>query len=180
MLKFFYNLDRVENYEYVVIKILDGDFSGHGAILPIRKKGENYKTIMGVIEEYRTIVEHSCTEDTFIISSVLNNHFPNHPKVVFAIQSAYFELYSKKYNIPLKKLLGNPFPKKVEIDEPVGRVIIPEEIGDLMAVKSLPYLEKDDFTFMFIHYPKNEMFEVISVLSSNYKYVGGITWSELL
>ncbi|MFN6991184.1 MAG: hypothetical protein ACK4MM_00535 [Fervidobacterium sp.] len=178
-MKFFYNLEKVEGYEYVVLKVQDekSNDSGVGAILPLRKKGENYKIFMGVIEEYRTIVEHSKLEDVFSICDVLTAHFPNHPKVVFAIQSAMISLFSKKYKLDLNSLLGSNIKPK---NEKFGELVFPEELGDVFLSKYWAKFKNSYLTFVMTKYPKNEMEDILSALSTNYKYLEVVSWRELL
>lgn len=181
-MRFFYNIDRVDGYEYVVVKVQEEkseNISGVGAILPIRKNGENYKTIMGVIEEYRSIVEHAKLEDVFIISDILSSHFPHHPNVVFAIQSAMVSLFSKKYKLDLNNLLGSNIKPK---NEKCGELVFPEELGDVFLAKYWTKFKNKDtnLTFVMTKYPKNEMEEVLSALSTNYSYLEVISWRELL
>ncbi|KAF2961801.1 hypothetical protein [Fervidobacterium sp. 2310opik-2] len=179
-MKFFYNIERIENYEYIVVKVEENNISGTGAILPIRRKGENYKIFMGVIEEYRTIIEHSKAEDVFLISKILEKHFPNHPKVVFGIQAAMLSLFSKKYQFNLNQLIGGP---EVPKNEKCGELVFPEELGDVMLAKYVNFIDsetKSDKTFVMTRYPKDEMGEVLSALSTNYKYLEVVSWKELL
>ncbi|MBT1247141.1 MULTISPECIES: hypothetical protein [unclassified Thermosipho (in: thermotogales)] len=175
-MKFFYNLERSEFGEYVSIEVTDDQNSGIGAIVPERKKGENYKVIMGAIEEYRYIVEKASIEDTFNIAYSLSKHFPNHQKVIFAIDAAFKELYSKTYNIPLEKLLGQENIKQCKNSE--GKKIFPEEYGFVDLIKVLPQF--DNYTFVLTKYPKGEMYEVLKALSTNYKYVEVLSWKERL
>lgn len=178
-MKFFYNIERAEGFEYIVVKVQENDLEGIGAILPIRKNGENYKIFMGVIEEYRTIVEKAKPEDSFVISQVLRQHFPNHPKVVFAIQSAFLMVFAKKYKLDLGKIIGgNVIPK----NERCGERVFPEQLGDVLFAKYFSIVEnsKLDKTFVMTKYPKNEMDDVLSALSTNYKYLEVVSWKELL
>lgn len=178
-MKFFYNIERVEGFEYIVVKVQENDLEGIGAILPIRKNGENYKIFMGVIEEYRTIVEKSKSEDAFVIPQTLQQHFPNHPKVIFAIQSAFLMVFVKKYKLDLGKVIGgNVIPK----NERCGERVFPEHLGDVFLAKYLSVVENSslDKTFVMTKYPKNEMDDVLSALSTNYKYLEVVSWKELL
>ncbi|MGQ9855166.1 MAG: hypothetical protein ACUVQF_00280 [Fervidobacterium sp.] len=177
-MKFFYNLEKVENYEYVVVKVQESEHTGVGAILPIRRNGENYKIFMGAIEEYRTIVEKSKAEDVFIIPKILEKHFPKHPKVTFAIQAAFLELFCKKYKIELEKLLGGLQSPKNEI---CGDLLYPEYFGDIFYVRYVPEIEAHiNHTFVLVKYPHNEMDHILSALSTNYKNLEVISWKELL
>ncbi|MGC8819630.1 MAG: hypothetical protein ACP5PP_00765 [Fervidobacterium sp.] len=179
-MKFFYNIERVEGYEYIIVKVEENNITSTGAVLPIRKNGENYKIVMGAIEEYRTIIERSKVEDAFIISQVLQNHFPNHTKVIFAIQSAMLLTFSKKYNIDINKLIGGTYVPK---NEKCGELVFPESLGDVFLAKYLNHMTQtkdSEKTFVMIKYPKNEMDEVLSALSTNYKYLEVISWKELL
>lgn len=178
-MKFFYNIERVEGFEYIVVKVQENDLEGVGAILPIRKNGENYKIFMGVIEEYRTIVEKSKSEDVFVIPQVLQQHFPNHPKVVFAIHSAFLMLFSRKYKLDLGKIIGGSVIPK---NERCGERVFPEHLGDVFFAKYFSVVEnsKLDKTFVMTKYPKNEMDDVLSALSTNYKYLEVVSWKELL
>ncbi|MEN3041884.1 MAG: hypothetical protein ABDH59_01035 [Fervidobacterium sp.] len=178
-MKFFYNIERVDGFEYIVVKVQENGTEGMGAILPVRKSGENYKIFMGVIEEYRTVVERSKVEDAFIISQVLREHFPNHPKVVFAIQAAFLSLFCKKYNLDLGKLIGgNVVPR----NEKCGERIFPEYLGDVILARCINSINGSnlDKTFVMTKYPKNEMDDVLSALSTNYKYLEVLSWRELL
>ena len=178
MMKFFYNLQRKDGYEYIVIRVEEGSSSGIGAVLPVRKNGENYKIFMGVIEEYRTIIEHAQCEDLFRISSVLESHFPNHPKVRFGIQVAILDLFTKKYAIDVNKLIGGSKNSK---NEKCGERFFPEYTGDVFHVKYIPEIIKDPRqTFVLTKYPNNEMDHVLSALSTNYEYLEVISWKELL
>jgi len=178
-MKFFYNLKRSDFGEYVVIEITEGLNSGIGAIFPERKRGENYKTIMGVIEEYRHIVESSTIEDTFCIAEKLERDFPGHPKVIFAIDAAFKELYSKTTKIPLTKLIGKNIQNEC-IENKDGKKLFPEYIGQIDVIKSLPKIFEEDFTFVLTKYPENEMWGVLKALSTNFEYVEVMTWKERL
>ncbi|ABR30249.1 hypothetical protein SU69_01985 [Thermosipho melanesiensis] len=175
-MKFFYNLERTDFGEYITIEITDNKNSGIGAIVPERYKGENYKVIMGAIEEYRYVVEKATIKDTFSIPYMLEEHFPNHPKVIFAIDAAFKELYSKTYNIPLQKLLGRENIQECKVEN--GEKIFPEEYGIIDLVKVLPLF--DDYVFMLTKYPKGEMHEVLRALSTNFKHVEVFSWKERL
>ncbi|WP_448375514.1 hypothetical protein [Fervidobacterium sp.] len=178
MIKFFYNLQRKDGYEYIVLRVEDGNFSGTGAILPVRRNGENYKIFMGVIEEYRTIIEHMKIEDLFTITSTLEAHFPNHQKVKFGIQAALIDLFAKKYNFDINKLLGGVQNTKNEM---CGERFFPEYSGDVFHVKYLPTILKESrVTFVLTKYPNNEMDNILSALSTNYEYLEVISWKELL
>ncbi|WP_249031066.1 hypothetical protein [Thermosipho africanus] len=176
-LKFFYSLKKADFGEYVVIEITDDKNIGKGAIIPERSKGENYKTIMGAIEEYRYIVEKANIEDAFEIPYKLEKYFPNHPKVIFAIDAAFKELYSKTYNIPLVKLIGQENVQ--ECKEPIEQEkVFPEEYGFIDIVKVLPKVYLEDSTFVLTKYPEGEMFEVLKALSTNYKYVEVLSYKD--
>jgi len=176
--KFFYNLERKDNFEYIVLRVEENNLSGTGAILPIRKNGENYKIFMGVIEEYRSIVEKLHCEDVFVITGILEEHFPNHPKVKFAIQAAVLELFSKKYKLDITKLLGGLKSTKNEL---CGERLFPEYLGDVFHAKYYPETKKEtNTTFVLTKYPNNEMDTILSALSSNYEYLEVISWRELL
>lgn len=179
-MKFFYNLKKADFGEYVVIEITDDKNKGVGAIVPERKKGENYKTIMGAIEEYRYIVENASIEDAFEIPYMLEKHFPNHPKVIFAIDAAFKELFSRTYNIPLVKIFGQNNIQECIESENKSDYIFPEEYGFTDIVKALPMIYLENSTFILTKYPNNEMFDVLKALSTNYKFVKTLTWKERL
>ncbi|SHH55017.1 enolase-like domain-containing protein [Thermosipho atlanticus] len=178
-MKFFYNLKRSEIGEYVVVEVTDDVNVGTGAIVPEKSRGENYKTIMGVIEEFRYTVELSTIEDAFCISEKLERIFPGHPKVVFAIDAAFKELYSKSKNISLKKLIGRDIQQEC-IENKSAKKVFPEYIGQIDVIKSLPKIFDEDFTFVLTKYPNNEMWEVLKALSTNFEYVEVLTWKERL
>jgi len=163
-MKFFYQLERFEFGEYVVVKLEEDGFIGVGAVIPNRKKGENYKTIMGAIEEYRRFVEMSSSHHFAVISQRLLKHFPNHPEVTFAISAAYFELYAKKCQMSVAELLMcQNLPGPMHLENWDKNIVIPEEIGGVVEVLTLPNKEK---TALFIRdYPNGEMKEVLYQLS---------------
>ncbi|QTA38815.1 hypothetical protein JYK00_04725 [Thermosipho ferrireducens] len=179
-MKFFYNLARSEFGEYVVVEVTDGNNSGLGAIFPEKVRGENYKTIMGAIEEYRPIVEKADYEDAFWIVDKLNLHFPDHPKVTFAIDAAFRELYSKISGISLEKLIGYPIVQEHKNLEKYKSKIYPEYLGSLNIVKDIPKIYEDNFIFVLTKYPHGEMWEVLKALSTNYQYTEVMTWKERL
>uniref|UniRef100_A0A7C4GI26 Uncharacterized protein n=1 Tax=Fervidobacterium thailandense TaxID=1008305 RepID=A0A7C4GI26_9BACT len=178
-MKFFYNISKVEDYEYIVLRLEEDGFSGIGAILPIRKKGENYKIFMGIIEEYRSLVEHTSTDEAFSITEKLNKHFPGHPKVTFAIQAAMISLFSKKHSIEIQKLVGGLETPRNEL---CGERLFPEYVGDVLKLRCLAQDSSSNQTrtYVLTKYPKNEMDEVLSALSTNFKYLEVLSWRELL
>ncbi|MBO8161443.1 MAG: hypothetical protein H0Z24_07380 [Thermosipho sp. (in: Bacteria)] len=178
-MKFFYNLKRSEFGEYVVIEITDDINKGIGAIMPERHRGENYKTIMGVIEEYRHIVEQSTVSDAFCISEKLERYFPNHPKIVFAIDAAFKELYSKAKGISLVKLIGREIQHE-KIENKDSKKLYPEYIGHIDVIKSIPKIFDEDFTFILTKYPDGEMWDVLKALATNFDYVEVLSWKERL
>jgi hypothetical protein len=164
--KFFYNLERYEEGEYVVVMLEENDERGIGAIVPERSKGENYKTIMGVIEEYRHVVEKARPEHFSIISQRLEEEFPRHPKVTFAISAAAFELFAKLSGMSLRGLLMvNGLKGAVSLNEWNGDIVIPEETGGVIEAISLG---AEDRALLLREYPRSEMEEVLKAISSYY------------
>ncbi len=160
-MKFFYRLERFQGGEYVVLEVEEGEHKGTGAVVPRREKGQNYKTIMGAIEEYRHVVESAKAENFAIISARLDVHFPGHPEVRFAISSAMVELYTKLAGLSVEELLmvnDLEEPKIVtECDDP----LIPEEIGGVFEVLSF----RDKSCMVLREYPNSEMRGVLRALS---------------
>ena len=163
-MKFFYQLERFELGEYVIVRVEEDGFNGTGAVIPNRKKGENYKTVMGAIEEYRRFVEISSSHHFAVISQRLLKHFPNHPEVTFAISAAFFELYAKKNGISVEELLMcQNLQKPMHIENWNGKVVLPEEMGGITEVLSLP--DKDKTALLIKDYPNGEMKEILYQLA---------------
>lgn len=177
--RFFYRLERIDGYEYVVVELESSGFRGTGAVLPLRRNGENYKIFMGVIEEYRSLLEKACPEDAFQLPAKLNAHFPGHPKVIFALQSALLSVFCSKYDIHVSKILGGT---ETPTSERTSHVLIPEYVGDVMRVKYSSALQQNHEQVTFVHtkYPRGEMDDVLSALSTNFKFVEVRSWRELL
>ena len=163
-MKFFYQLERYEFGEYVVVRVEEDGFSGIGAVIPDRKKGENYKTVMGAIEEYRHFVEMSFSHHFPVISQRLLKHFPNHPEVTFAVSAAFFDLYARKNDISIEDLLMcQNLQKPVYLENWHGDMVVPEELGGVMEVLSIPRKEK--VALLIRDYPNGEMKEILYQLT---------------
>ena len=163
-MRFFYQLERYEEGEYVVVRLEEGVNIGIGAVLPERYRGENYKTIMGAIEEYRHIVETSKPEHFATISQRLLQHFPNHPKVTFAISAAATQLFAEISGMSIDELLlAEGLPKPLHLENWNGSTVIPEEMGGVLEVLAFP--QKEKFALLVRNYPKGEMEEVLFTLS---------------
>ncbi len=163
-MKFFYQLERYEEGEYVIVKLEENGHEGIGAVLPDRSKGQNYKTVMGAIEEYRSIVEQSKPWHFAALSQRLLKHFPGHPNVTFAISAAATELFSKLQGAAVEELLmcdGLQLP--LHLENWNGEIVIPEEIGGVMEVLAIP--EKRMKALLLRKYPKGEMEKLIFALS---------------
>ncbi len=162
-MKFFYNLERYENGEYVILTLEENGKVGIGAVIPERKKGENYKTIMGVVEEYRHTVESAKPEHFASISFKLKEDFPNHPKVTFAISAAATELFSKISKMRIEELLMcEGLRGAVMLTDWVGDIVVPEEIGGVFEVLSMA---SQDRALLLRRYPHDEMSNILHALS---------------
>ena len=165
-MKFFYNLERYEEGEYVVVTLEEDGKRGIGAIVPERKRGENYKIIMGVIEEYRHIVEMTKPEHFPILSQRLSKELPNHPKVTFAISAAAFELFAAlKGTSVFELLMVEGLKGAVPLYEWMGDVVVPEETGGVLEAISTG---SEDKALLIREYPKGEMREILEAISSYY------------
>ncbi len=165
-MKFFYNLERYEEGEYVVIALEEDGKRGVGAVVPERKRGENYKIIMGVIEEYRHIVERAKPEQFSILSQRLSRELPNHPKVTFAVSAAAFELFASLNGMSVFELLMVEGLKgSVPLYEWMGDVVIPEETGGVLEAISMG---SEDKALLIREYPKGEMKDILEAISSYY------------
>ncbi len=172
-MKFFYQLERYELGKYVKVILKEGEYEGIGAILPERNQGENYKVIMGVIEEYRHVVEKARPEHFGILSYKLKNVFPKHPKVSFAISVAAVELYCKLLGMNIYEFffLEN-MHHPIHLDNWEGEVVVPELQGGVFEALSLS--DKNEKALYIRKYPKEEMKEVLHALSCYFAgYVTG-------
>ena len=162
-MKFFYNLERFEGGEYVVVMLEEDGKIGTGAIIPERKEGENYKTIMGVIEEYRHVVELAKPQQFASLSFNLRGVLPKHPKVTFAISAAALELFSKLENMRIEEILScNGLKRPIRLGIWEGEVLVAEKVGGVFEVLSLA---SQDLALSIRRYPRGEMEEVLLNLS---------------
>jgi len=203
-MKFLYHLEEEENREYVVLKLVENELEGTGCIVPEKERGENYKVIMGAIEEYRKEVEKASIQDIFTLPERLESSFPNHPKVIFAITIATIELFSKLKNFPVEKLFPRIFtPKEVSGKLLNGKIITHngEEYALLEDIKYLPPCNKIavqleyignpfrayhvlryfmnlglDFLGIFRNYPKGEMKKTMRVLRGLFEKYVVLSW----
>ena len=165
-MRFFYKLSRFSGGEYVVVRLEYEDSYGVGAVIPDRSKGQNYKTVMGAVEEYRYVVETSRPEHFPFLSSRLEKHFPGHPEVRFAISCAATELFARLSNLTVSELLmvsDLEDPPESECEDPV----VPEELGGVVETLSLPL--KD--CLLIRSYPNGEMSEILRALGRYFKRV---------
>ncbi len=163
-MKFFYNLERFEGGEYVVVALEWEGKRGVGAVVPRKERGENYKTVMGAIEEYRHVVEKMRPEQFASISIRLAEEFPNHPSVTFAISAAALELFSKLNGFSIPELLMCE-RGSAPLYEWEGEVVVPEDVGGVFEVLSLA---SDERALVVREYPNGEMREVLAALSCHF------------
>jgi len=203
-MRFLYNIEEREGVEYVVLKVIENGLEGKGCVVPERRRGENYKVIMGAIEEYRKEVEKASIQDIYVLPEKLEMSFPNHPKVIFAITMAMVELFSKMNDFPIEKLFPKIFtPEEIDggiVDE--GAVICNGEryplledmkclsLYDKIAVQ-LEYIGNPfrayhilrsltdlglDILGVFRNYPGDEMKEAMEVLKGLFKKYVVLSW----
>ncbi len=162
-MKFFYNLERFEDGEYVVVMLEEDGKIGTGAIVPERKEGENYKTVMGVIEEYRHVVELAKPQQFASLSFSLREILPKHPKITFAISAAALELFSKLENMSISKILScEGLKKPIRLRNWKGETLFAEKTGGVFETLSS---SSQDLALSIRRYPKSEMEEVLLSLS---------------
>ena len=162
-MKFFYNLERFEEGEYVVVMLEEDGKVGTGAIVPEKREGENYKTVMGVIEEYRHIVELAKPYQFASISFKLRETFPRHPKVTFAISAAALELFSKLEGAEIEKILScDDLKRPIRLRNWNGEILVAEKSGGIFETLSLA---SQNIALAIRRYPRGEMEEVLLNLS---------------
>ncbi len=162
-MKFFYNLKRFEEGEYVVLMLEEGGKVGTGAVIPERREGENYKTVMGIVEEYRHVVETAKPQQFASISFYLRRVFPNHPKVTFAISAAALELFSKLEGMDIEEALScHDLKKPIRLRNWKGEILLAEKTGGVFETLSLA---SQNSALSVRRYPNGEMEEVLLNLS---------------
>ncbi len=162
-MKFFYNLRRFEGGEYVVLMLEEDGEIGTGAVIPEREEGENYKTVMGVVEEYRHVVEMAKPQQFASISLYLKEIFPNHPKVTFAISAAALELFSKLEGMSVEEVLScSDLKKPIRLGNWEGETLLAEKTGGVFETLSLA---SQNSALDIRKYPSGEMEEVLLNLS---------------
>ena len=166
-MRFFYRLERFDGGEYVVLELEEGSSRASGAIVPDRNLGQNYKIVMGAIEEYRRVVEMSKPEHFAVISKRLESHFPGHSNVRFAISSAMTELFAKMSGLSVRELLmANDLKEPTEVKS-CPSPVVPELLGGVFEVLSL----ESRRCILLRRYPKGEMESVLDALSMYFEEV---------
>ena len=160
-MRFFYRLERFDGGEYVVLELEEGSSRASGAIVPDRNLGQNYKIVMGAIEEYRRVVEVSRPEHFAVISRRLDLHFPGHSNVRFAISSAMTELFAKVSGLSVRELLMTDGLKKPTEVKNCPNPVVPEFLGGVFEVISL----ESKRCVLLRRYPNGEMEDVLDALS---------------
>lgn len=203
-MRFLYNIERENDIEYVVLRVIENNLEGKGCIVPEKKRGENYKIILGVIEEYREKVEKASIQDVYVLPEKLEMFFPNHPKVIFAITVAIIELFSKIKDFPIEKF----FPRIFTPEECNGEIINErfvvcngEKYLFIENIKYLSFYDKIaiqleyignpfrayhisrlltnlglDILGVFRIYPRNEMKKVMEILKGLFKKYVVLSW----
>ena len=99
-MRFLYNIEEREGMEYVVLKVIENGLEGKGCVVPGRRRGENYKVIMGVIGEYRKEVEkasiqvlRSLTDLGLDILGVFRNYPGDEMKEMMGVLKGLFKKY---------------------------------------------------------------------------------------
>ncbi|PLV58993.1 hypothetical protein [Thermotoga sp. KOL6] len=131
-----YHLEKWEDREIVKVELMEEDTKGISSIVPERSLGENYKIFVAVLEEYEGILKKARSSQIFGLFEKLEEYFPEHPKVLFALSCSMLELFSKRYKVDFKEMLDVPGRKVERMEAPSFRnsLIYPEMVGHVFRV----------------------------------------------
>ncbi|MCD6551768.1 hypothetical protein [Thermotoga sp.] len=128
-----YHLERWRNREIVRLELMEEGSRGISSIVPEKSLGENYKTVVAVLEEYEGFLKEAKSGQIFGLFEELEEYFPEHPKVLFSLSCAVLNLFSKRYGVSFEEMLDVP-GRAVETVERSDVLVFPEVVGHVLRV----------------------------------------------
>ncbi|ACM22624.1 MULTISPECIES: hypothetical protein [Thermotoga] len=128
-----YHLEKWQDREIIRLELMEGKFKGVSSIVPERSLGENYKIVVAVLEEYEGFLKEAKSAQIFGLFEKLEEHFPEHPKVLFSLSCAMLDLFSKRYGVSFEEMLDVP-ERTVEEVERADVLVFPEAVGHVFRV----------------------------------------------